>query len=105
MTPTYTHKRKRTGQNEAPVNGPLRNRRKVDDTREASTTEEAALRTMTQPHRPASDALTPILSDMDRRHNTRRSVLAKIAHALDRTSTGERPGPCGASCGPHAQLG
>ena len=83
MTPTYTHKRKRTGQNEAPVNGPLRNRRKVDGTREASTTEEAALRTTTQPHRPASDALTPTLSDMDRRHNTRRSVLAKIAHALD----------------------
>ncbi|KAK7920721.1 hypothetical protein PG985_008743 [Apiospora marii] len=75
--------RKRTGQNEAPANGPLRNRRKVDDTREASTTEEAALRTTAQPHGPASDALTLILSDMDRRHNTRRSVLAKIAHALD----------------------
>ncbi|KAK7937577.1 uncharacterized protein PG986_014445 [Apiospora aurea] len=82
-SPTYTHKRKRTGQNEAPANGPLRNRRKVDDAREASTTEEAALRTMAQAHRPASDTLTPILSDMDRRHNTRRSVLAKIAHALD----------------------
>lgn len=43
VTPTYTHKRKRTGQNEVPANGPLRNRRKVDDTQEASTTEEAAL--------------------------------------------------------------
>lgn len=79
--PTYTHKRKRTGQNEAPANGPLRNRRKVDDTREASTTEEAA--TTVQAHQPASDALTPILRDMDKRHNTRRSVLTKIAHALD----------------------
>ena len=82
-SPTYTHKRKRTGQNEAPANGPLRNRRKVDDTREASTTEEAALQTTVQAHQPASDALTPILRDMDKRHNIRRSVLTKIARALD----------------------
>lgn len=81
--PTYTHKRKRMGQNKAPANGPLRNRRKVDDTREASTPEEAALQTTAQAHHPASDALATILGDIDKRHNTRRSVLTKIARALD----------------------
>ena len=49
-TPTYTYKRKRTGQTKAPTNGPLRNRRKVDDTREASITEEAALQTIKEGH-------------------------------------------------------
>ena len=82
-SPTYTHKRKRTGQNEAPANGPLRNQRKVDDTREASITEEAALQTVKEGHQLATDALAPILGDIDKRHNTRRSVLTKIARALD----------------------
>lgn len=41
------------------------------------------MQTTVQAHQPASDVLTLILRDIDKRHNARRSVFTKIAHASD----------------------